>query len=1265
MEAYNYRHVDEQLIHELHDALLTAKSVVLLGPRYGGKRHAMDRLPPLLRASGIEPIVRLRLRSDTPICTTVDMGKLIRQAVIESDDNGEYPVSEDPFEPLKKLVLRKKKPAILLAANVDGMSHHLARRFIQEIRTLVEARELVVIMSAESDFRELVHGENSDFSCAEHYVVQGYGLDEFSSFLTTELKYLRIKFAEPEQAYQNLWVTTGSSLYILRVLLWTIIQERARSKNSARTPISSKEIPSELTLTRIPGAYGAHIFQHAAQLIARDVSCWKDLQELMKGNSVTVQPHDAPTRLELAGIATRRISEGDAELQFSSPVMKAFVDSFYDDRRFGDLYASVGEWDTAFERYNGLEAEERLRPSSTDDRSELEATLGLLCSSFYKRVAIESKDETKTNPIEGVKKFFAEGCRYLMGFQEITFWQRDTHFSSPEWQYDSLDSTRPTQDVLEQIRKLLPAGSDENPPGPILKLDERGRKNKYAVAAVLPTALNKEGVVVVSDFENGVVLSQEREALIGRLLTHFIGAYEHAVDVEHLQMRNRIQRHHEQIISSIYDSLDKPKFDVPKLLQKAARGLRELGYRRVLFCLVDYDNYAIVGVVDDSDDPSVDVAAGTNWSLDLATEDLQPYVISTGFPKIVADATKEPLANPKLVCKAGMRALAIVPILNRAKKAIGTIHVERLDRSVPQPDEVEGLKLFGNNLAIAIEQCARLNLMEAVLDKIPEPLMIFDKHKQPQYKNQAASRFFGGQTGWHNPQDGRSNSNDSFRIDKLPANISNPIFESLDTGNRRDTYIEGLQDDPKYLGQVISDVIQDWRDHTVGGLLRIQDRTNLHRYFEAQQTAAEAPDAPNAIQRILEATTLLGHKWGRLYLVRKTGDGRSEEFVSCLSYGSDLPSSVEESFNDGKIVLTAPRSEKGHYDWLCVNRKKPIVFCWNDDLPNGDEIVTNQGINVVNWIDPQQHPDIKKKPGDFWMDFPLMDGSKVLGKVCLELDENLRQEDFSLLSRLSDRFAAILAAKFKQEQDFNAREQWIRKSVAERTFETFMHNLVTRLSSLYVIYERYMDKGEGLEEIMTLNKEFEGIIDYVDSTTTRASGLLGGMSTLQLKREKVDIGKVILQTLQSNLHSDAWTMECAGNLPSVLIDVERIRTTLLEFIRNSNDAAASPEQMKIDIKIGPYEGAGAMAPGVEIQYRDNGPGIPAEYSSQIFDDFFSFHPNDDIPGTGLGMGFAKRVVEAHGGSIVYSSPFSGYTNGVEFRIYLPGPDDSGLMEGES
>lgn len=1258
MAPFNYHHVDQRLINELHEKLLTNISVVLLGPRYGGKRYVMDRLQALLEESGVEPVVRLRLRSEVPICTTASLNKMIREAVIASDPGSEdgYPASEDPFDHLKRLFRRKKKAVLLLAANVDGMSHHLARRFLQEVRTLAEAKQVVAVMSGESEFRELVHGDNSDFSCAEHYVLQGYGLAEFSNFLTREMKYLRIKFAEPERAHRHLWETTGGNFYILRVLLWSIIQERARSNIAVGTQVRIEEIPSALKLTRIPGAYGAHIFQHAAQLIAGDVLCWNDLQVLMEGTPVLVQPHDTPSRLELAGIATRLISDGDAELRFSSPVMREFVVDFYDARRFGDLYASVGDWDQAFERYNGLEAERRLRPSSTDDRSELEATMGVLCSSLYKIVAVEPRAD---KAIEKLKKFFAEGCRYVMGFQEITFWQRDTLFSSPEWQYDPLDSTRPTQEVLDQIRTFLPSGAAAERPGPILKLDEQGNKNRYAVAAILPPTLNKQVVVVVGDFENGIVISQERETLIGRLLTHFLAAYAHAVAVEQYEVRSRIKDHHEQILSSIYDSLGIPNFNVPKLLQKAARELRSVGYRRVLFCLVNYETNKIVGVVDDSDDPSVNIAADTNWSLDLATEDLQPYVISTGREKVVVDATKEPLANRDIVRRAGMRALAIVPILNRFDKAIGTIHVERADRTVPTRDEVNDLKSFGESLAIAIEQCTRLNLLEAVLDKIPEPLMIFNKHKQPQYANHAASEFFGGETGWYVNRDPNSDSDKLLRIENLPENISKPILESLATGNRRDTYIEGLQTDPEYFGQVISDVIQDWRDHMVGGLLRIQNRTHLHRYFEARQLTAEAPDAPSAIQRMLEATTLLGHKWGRLYLTRKTADGQSEEFVSRLSYGDDLSPIAAEDFNSGKITL-APRSDT-HRDWLCINKRKPIVFCWKEDLADGAKITTSQGIEALNWINPQQHPAIKKKPGDFWLDFPLIDGKNVLGKVCLELDENLRQEDFSLLSILSVRFAAILAAKFKQEQDFNVREQWIRKSVAQLTFETFMHNLVTHLASLSVIYARYKDASE-VQEIKALNKEFEEIVDYVDSTTIRASNLLRGMTALQLKLETTDIGKVILQTLQSNLHPNAWTFECEENLPLIPVDVERIRTTLLEFVRNSNEAASSPEKMRIDIKVRAHHEAETS--GISILYRDNGPGIPEEFQAQIFNDFFSFRPRHQIPGTGLGMGFAKRVVEAHGGRIVYSNLANGYTGGAEFTIFLPEPDSNGSTEGE-
>ena len=60
-----------------------------------------------------------------------------------------------------------------------------------------------------------------------------------------------------------------------------------------------------------------------------------------------------------------------------------------------------------------------------------------------------------------------------------------------------------------------------------------------------------------------------------------------------------------------------------------------------------------------------------------------------------------------------------------------------------------------------------------------------------------------------------------------------------------------------------------------------------------------------------------------------------------------------------------------------------------------------------------------------------------------------------------------------------------------------------------------------------------------------------------------------------------------------------------------------------------------------IRIEDNGPGVPAEVLSQVFEPFFTTKAR----GTGLGLAMARRLVEAHGGSIELHS-------GSVFRIQL-------------
>jgi signal transduction histidine kinase len=65
-----------------------------------------------------------------------------------------------------------------------------------------------------------------------------------------------------------------------------------------------------------------------------------------------------------------------------------------------------------------------------------------------------------------------------------------------------------------------------------------------------------------------------------------------------------------------------------------------------------------------------------------------------------------------------------------------------------------------------------------------------------------------------------------------------------------------------------------------------------------------------------------------------------------------------------------------------------------------------------------------------------------------------------------------------------------------------------------------------------------------------------------------------------------------------------------------------------------------------IEVRDRGPGIPLEIREEIFTPFFTTKSR----GSGLGLPTAKRLVEAHNGTIELDCPSDGGTTVV---VQLP------------
>lgn len=71
-----------------------------------------------------------------------------------------------------------------------------------------------------------------------------------------------------------------------------------------------------------------------------------------------------------------------------------------------------------------------------------------------------------------------------------------------------------------------------------------------------------------------------------------------------------------------------------------------------------------------------------------------------------------------------------------------------------------------------------------------------------------------------------------------------------------------------------------------------------------------------------------------------------------------------------------------------------------------------------------------------------------------------------------------------------------------------------------------------------------------------------------------------------------------------------------------------------------------------LSIKDNGPGIPAEDQPHIFERFFRLERDHqgNAAGSGIGLAIVKELIDAHGGSVVLSSPNTG---GSEFVLNLP------------
>jgi two-component system sensor histidine kinase KdpD len=175
-----------------------------------------------------------------------------------------------------------------------------------------------------------------------------------------------------------------------------------------------------------------------------------------------------------------------------------------------------------------------------------------------------------------------------------------------------------------------------------------------------------------------------------------------------------------------------------------------------------------------------------------------------------------------------------------------------------------------------------------------------------------------------------------------------------------------------------------------------------------------------------------------------------------------------------------------------------------------------------------------------------------------------------------------------------------------------------------------------VKELLTIIDEESDRMDFLVTEAIEMARIEAG--AIRARREAIALPGLVtsaLRKLRSVLADRQVTVALPDDLPRCCADPDLIEMVVSQLLGNA---------AKYSEPLGPIRlSAEADGSSVIVSVADQGPGIPEDQQSQLFEKFYRAPGvRDHIPGTGMGLAIMRQVVEAHAGKIwVTSEPGQG------------------------
>lgn len=390
------------------------------------------------------------------------------------------------------------------------------------------------------------------------------------------------------------------------------------------------------------------------------------------------------------------------------------------------------------------------------------------------------------------------------------------------------------------------------------------------------------------------------------------------------------------------------------------------------------------------------------------------------------------------------------------------------------------------------------------------------------------------------------------------------------------------------------------------------------------------------------------------------------DVTTALSEANSVDEVTTVVLTKGLAVVEAARAvlisvEGDRLRLLGTRGMSPMLVAQLGTLTRDTEVPVVQALRIGKMISIESAAEFREKYSAVIQGFeeltdmqtylatPLVHAGETVGSIALHFKEaaavGASDRTFTLLLAQAAATALHRARTYDAELEKRKHAELVAQA-REDVLGVVAHDLRNPLNLIQMTVELIIDeelpvarRKEMLDIALRGAKQMNRLIDdLLDSARMQAG-------RLSLDVEEVSVGTIMRQAEETfrplaerrHLHFETTVQDGA----TVRADPARVSQIVGNLVGNA--IKFTPEQGSVKLRATPVD------KNVVFQVVDDGPGIPPDNMSHLFDNFWQARKSDRR-GVGLGLAIAKGLVEAHGGKIWVESTVD---HGTTFSFSLP------------